>query len=179
MLRLRRAASLADFRAAAWFMDDLRRMDEEGCVARGFDVAEVAVFHADRTPEAMAATFAAPVSCLMMAEIGGHPVGCGGYVTAAPGLAEVVRFYVDASVRGQGVGSRLLVAVLDRAAAAGLPAARLETACFLTDAIRLYRRHGFVEGPPFRPLELAIDRLSVFMHRPADQTSAALARGEA
>lgn len=165
MLRLRPAASMADFRAAAGFMDALRRLDEEGCAAQGFDVAEVAVFHADRTPEALAATFAPPGTCLLIAGIDGRPVGCGGYVTAAPGLAEVVRFFVDPAVRGQGVGSRLLSGVLDRAAAAGLPRARLETARFLTDAIRLYRRHGFTECPPFRPLEFAIDRMSLFMRR--------------
>lgn len=167
-LHLRPAAGAADLDAVAGFLRDLRRMDEEGCVARGFDVAEVAAFHADRSPAGLAATFARPGSCLLMAEVGGRPAGCGGFVTAAPGEAEVVRFYVDAALRGQGVGSRLLAAVLDRAAAAGLPRARLETACFLDDAIRLYRRHGFTECPPFRPLDRDIDRLSLFMRRGTD-----------
>lgn len=137
------------------------------------------MFHADRTPEAMAEAFAAPGTCLLIAGAEGRPVGCGGYVTAGPGLAEIVRFYVDAALRGQGIGSRLLADVLGRAAAAGLPQARLETACFLNDAIRLYRRQGFVECPPFRPLDLDIDRLSLFMQRPSGQPSAARAAGEA
>ncbi len=76
-LRLRPAAGAGDFGTVARFMGALRRLDEEGCVARGFDVAEVAVFHADRTPEAMATAFAAPGTCLLIAETDGRPVGCG------------------------------------------------------------------------------------------------------
>lgn len=104
MLCLRPAATAADVRAAARFMEGLRRGDEKGCAAHGSDPGEVAPLHAGRPPEAPAETLAAPGTCLMIAARDDRAPCCGGRVTAGPGLAGIVRFFVDPAARGQGVG---------------------------------------------------------------------------
>jgi putative acetyltransferase len=164
---LRSAAGPADFAAVAGFMAALRDLDAAECAARGFDPAEVHALHGDRSAAALARAFAAKGTALLVAEAGGRIAGCGGFRTAGPGLAELAHVWVDPEVRGRGLGDALVGAVLARAAAQGLPAARLETGRFLAAAIRLYRRHGFADCPPFRPLTARIDSLSLFMQRPA------------
>jgi ribosomal protein S18 acetylase RimI-like enzyme len=47
--------------------------------------------------------------------------------------------------------------------AQGYQSVRLETASFMTSAIRLYRGFGFVEMPPFRPPLGNLQAMSVFM----------------
>lgn len=173
-LRVRPAAGDADFAAVAAFMAALRDLDAAESAARGFDPAEVLALHGDRSAAALESAFAAPGTGLFLAEIAGRPVGCGAFRTAGPGLAELVHVWVDPDARGQGAGDALVGAVLTAAAEQGLTAARLETGCFLTAAIRLYRRHGFVDCPPFRPLKDGVDRLSLFLQR-----SPARAAGEA
>jgi ribosomal protein S18 acetylase RimI-like enzyme len=53
------------------------------------------------------------------------------------------------SVRGAGLGRRLLAELEQRAAAAGAPAVRLDTNRALTEAIRIYRDSGYREIAPF------------------------------
>jgi ribosomal protein S18 acetylase RimI-like enzyme len=57
--------------------------------------------------------------------------------------------WVDPSVRGLGVGRRLLTELERRARAAGTRVLRLETNRSLAEAIALYRASGFVEVPAF------------------------------
>ena len=57
--------------------------------------------------------------------------------------------WVDARVRGTGLGRRLLDAVTERARAAGSTTLRLDTNRNLGEAIAMYRSNGFVEVPAF------------------------------
>lgn len=56
---------------------------------------------------------------------------------------------VRPDARGAGLGHRLVVACVDRARAAGAERLLLHTADFLTAAIALYQRHGFVREPAY------------------------------
>ena len=57
--------------------------------------------------------------------------------------------WVADAVRGLGIGRRLLEELERRAAAAGVPALRLETNRALQEAIGLYRSAGYVEVEAF------------------------------
>lgn len=56
----------------------------------------------------------------------------------------IVRMSVRRDLRGQGIGRRLLDALLDAAWQRGMPRAVLETTSTWTDAVRFYTRYGFV-----------------------------------
>jgi putative acetyltransferase len=83
-----------------------------------------------------------------VATLDGAPAGCGG-VALFDGFAEVKRMYVRPAVRGQGVARAILERLEAETRAANLPTLRLETGVKQLDALRLYRRYGFTECPPF------------------------------
>jgi GNAT superfamily N-acetyltransferase len=86
---------------------------------------------------------------LLLARLRGEPVGCAALVRSGSDAASVKRMWVAPSVRGLGVGRRLLTAVEGQAAGWGVRTLRLETNRALTEAIALYRSSGYVEVPPF------------------------------
>jgi putative acetyltransferase len=71
--------------------------------------------------------------------------------------------YVHPSVRGQGIGRRLLAALEEEARYAGLDTLRLETGIAQPEALALYRSAGFAEGKPFG--DYHADRHSLFMEK--------------
>lgn len=75
----------------------------------------------------------------------GTPLGCLAVRTIAPGIAELKRMYVRPAGRGAGLGGRLLAVAEDAARDLGCHTIRLDTAAPLTEALRLYQRHGYVE----------------------------------
>lgn len=90
-----------------------------------------------------------PHGLVLVARLEGRPVGCGAVKLAAPGIGEIKRMWVSESVRGQGLGGRMLEELEARAAAAGKTVARLETNRGLGEAVAMYRRHGYREVPAF------------------------------
>jgi putative acetyltransferase len=82
-----------------------------------------------------------------VAYLDGQPVGCGAVRLIEPGIAEIKRMYVAPSVRGQGIGGRIVAAL--EAEAIRLDAHRilLETGPRQPDAIAMYQRAGFAEIP--------------------------------
>lgn len=120
---------------AAYFTELRRRFDG------GFDHA--------RTLAADLRQFRRPDGLFVVAVLQGEPVGCGGLHLPAGGDADLRRMWVADSVRGLGVGRRLLAELESRAAAAGRMTVRLETNRALTEAIALYRSSGYREVPPF------------------------------
>jgi GNAT superfamily N-acetyltransferase len=78
-------------------------------------------------------------------EPGGEVVGCGGVQQIAPGVGEVKRMWVSSTVRGQGLGRRLLQRLEDAASALGHHTVRLDTNSQLPEAVALYRSSGYVE----------------------------------
>jgi GNAT superfamily N-acetyltransferase len=65
------------------------------------------------------------------------------------GTALIKRMWLAPTVRGLGVGRRLLAALEEKAAAGGAHTIRLETNRVLTEAIALYRSTGYQEVEPF------------------------------
>jgi DNA-binding MarR family transcriptional regulator/GNAT superfamily N-acetyltransferase len=90
-----------------------------------------------------------PYGAFLVASIDGAPVACGALRTMAPQVGYLKRMWVDQSVRGLGVGRRMLNAIETQARALGFHTLRLETNRALPEAISLYRRAGYREVTPF------------------------------
>ena len=76
----------------------------------------------------------------LVAEIDGLVVGCGALHVMWEDLAEVRTLAVDPDLAGQGIGSAVLVALMDRARDIGV-----RRVFCLTFAVPFFARHGFVE----------------------------------
>lgn len=90
-----------------------------------------------------------PRGLVLIARKDGEPVGCGAVKLLERDLAEIKRMWVAESVRGAGLGGRMLDALETKAAEASKSVARLETNRMLTAAVALYRSHGYREVPAF------------------------------
>jgi DNA-binding MarR family transcriptional regulator len=90
-----------------------------------------------------------PAGLMLVARLGDEPVGSGALRFEADGVCEIKRMWVSESVRGTGLGRRLLGELERHAAAAGARTLRLETNRTLVEAIALYRSAGYVEVPAF------------------------------
>ena len=90
-----------------------------------------------------------PRGALLLVETGGHVAGCGMMQLLDDDTAELARIYLARQARGQGLGRRLVAALLDAARAAGARRAVLDTGGPLTEAITLYRSMGFAETAPY------------------------------
>jgi DNA-binding MarR family transcriptional regulator/GNAT superfamily N-acetyltransferase len=90
-----------------------------------------------------------PAGVLLLAYLRAEPVGCGALKHHSDAPSEIKRLWVADSVRGLGIGRRLLVELENRAMAGGARAVRLDTNRNLTEAIAMYRGAGYVEVPAF------------------------------
>lgn len=90
-----------------------------------------------------------PRGAFLVITIDGEPVACGAVKTMAPGVGYLKRMWVAGAVRGLGFGRRMLGALESQARELGLMTLCLETNRALVEAIRLYRRSGYVEVKPF------------------------------
>jgi DNA-binding MarR family transcriptional regulator/GNAT superfamily N-acetyltransferase len=90
-----------------------------------------------------------PRGAFLVAFVDGEPVACGGVRTLSPGVGSLKRMWVADTVRGLGIGRRMLEALEAQARELGLRTLRLETNRTLQEAIRLYRSAGFREVAAF------------------------------
>jgi putative acetyltransferase len=93
----------------------------------------------------------------------GQPVGCVLAHSLEPGIAEMKRLFVLPSARGHGVGRALIEMLGEKMVGRGYSTIRLDTAVFLTDAISLYRRMGFVEIAPYFSIPAGAAATALFM----------------
>jgi len=90
-----------------------------------------------------------PAGLFVLAPLRGEPVGCRAirFHPGDPGYLK--RMWVDGSVRGLGIGRRLLAELERLALVNGVDAVWLETNKALAEAIALYRSAGYREVAPF------------------------------
>jgi DNA-binding MarR family transcriptional regulator/GNAT superfamily N-acetyltransferase len=106
----------------------------------GYDPAVSPVADAEMTP---------PAGLLLVASLHGEPVGCGALIFYPDAVGLVKRMWVAPSVRGLGLGRRLLYELENRGRAHGVRLMRLETKNELSEAIRMYETSGFRKVDPF------------------------------
>ena len=90
-----------------------------------------------------------PAGLFLLATLHGEPVGSGVLKFHQDAPAHIKRMWVAPSVRGLGLGRRLLAELEARAAAHGVRTVQLETHRALSEAFRLYRTAGYREVAPF------------------------------
>ena len=90
-------------------------------------------------------------------------VGVGALKRLSADHGEVKSMHTARAMRGKGAGSAMLRHIIAAAKVAGLKRLSLETGSweYFDRARRLYRKHGFVECPPFA--DYVLDPNSVFM----------------
>ncbi|MDG4760914.1 helix-turn-helix domain-containing GNAT family N-acetyltransferase [Micromonospora sp. WMMD710] len=86
-----------------------------------------------------------PAGVVLLATLNTEPIGCGAVKLHRDAPAEIKRVWVADTVRGLGVGRRLLSELERYAAERGATAVRLDTNRNLTEAIALYRATGYRE----------------------------------
>ena len=126
--------------AARWcvgqYFDELNRRFESG-----FDpAASLSADDRDLVP---------PRGAFLVAFVDGEPVACGAVKSASPGVGSLKRMWVAGTVRGLGIGRRVLEALEAQARELRMTTLRLETNQTLHEAIRLYRSAGFREVARF------------------------------
>ena len=132
--------------------EDPTSPDAQRCLEAYFDELDRRFdggFDAGRSIPATVDDLVEPAGLLLLARVGGEPVGAGVVKFHGRGPAELKRMWVSSDARGLGIGRRLLAELEARAREHGASFARLETNRSLTEAIRLYRSAGYVEVPPF------------------------------
>lgn len=90
-----------------------------------------------------------PPGVLLVAELDGRAVGCGGMRPYGGDGGEVKRMYVDPTVRGRGVARALLSALVAHARAHGMRHLVLETGTEQPEAVGLYESEGWSAIPAF------------------------------
>ncbi len=86
-----------------------------------------------------------PDGAFVIARLAGDTVGCGGVQTIGPSIGEVKRMWVSSTVRGQGLGRRLLDRLEREVVRLGHDTVRLDTNSQLPEAVAMYRDAGYVE----------------------------------
>ena len=95
------------------------------------------------------AEYVEPVGMVLLARLRGDPVGCGALRFGDAGVTEIKRMWLSQSVRGLGLGRRLLGELERHARGHGAQLVRLDTNHVLAEAIALYRRAGYAQVPAF------------------------------
>ena len=126
--------------AARWcvarYFDELDRRFESG-----FDpAASLSAEDGDLVP---------PGGAFLVAFVDGEAVASGAAKSIAPGVGSLKRMWVADTVRGLGIGRRMLEALEAQSRELGLTTLRLETNGTLQEAIRLYLSAGYREVPAF------------------------------
>jgi GNAT superfamily N-acetyltransferase len=94
--------------------------------------------------------YAPPNGALLLARnANATALGCVALRAIGDGVCEMKRLYVRPDARGMGLGSALVGASIENAAALGYREMKLDTLAQLEDAIALYRRFGFTPIEPY------------------------------
>ena len=76
-------------------------------------------------------------------------VGCAALRRLSPQVCELKRMFIVPAYRGQGWADKMMIQALETARHLGYTYMRLDSLRRLEAAVRLYRRYGFEEIPPY------------------------------
>jgi len=98
---------------------------------------------------------------VVIAYIEGEAVGCGAIRKYDTDTIEVKRMFVSVNVRGEGVGSKILIELEIWAKQLGFKKSILETGNILPEAVRLYKKNNYIHIPNYGYYE-NMERVFVF-----------------
>jgi putative acetyltransferase len=139
------------------------RQDDVIALIRQSDALMNALYPAESNHLVDIESLAQPNVQFFVAREGGRALGCGAFVLAGDGRAEMKRVFVDPAARGKGVARAIMQALEREAASLGVTLMQLETGIRQPEAIALYRKFGYVERAPFGAYQP--DPLSLFMEK--------------
>jgi len=123
-----------------------RSLFREYAAAIGIDL-EYQGFSAELA--ALPGQYSPPSGELLLAKVDGVAAGCVALRALDRSTSEMKRLYVRPTIRGLGLGKRLVQAAISTARQFGYADLRLDTLGTMVSAQELYRRLGFVEIPPY------------------------------
>lgn len=91
------------------------------------------------------------IETVVIAHVNNHPVGCGCFKMIDRNTVELKRMFVDEQFRGKGIGAAILNELEQWAKEIKYSSIILETGSVQTDAIQLYKKHGYQIIPNFDP----------------------------
>jgi putative acetyltransferase len=96
-----------------------------------------------------------PKGCLMIVYNNEHAIGCAAIREFENTTAELKRMYLKPESRGNGIGKKLLQAMINKAIELGYLKMRLDTLPQMTEAQQLYKQYGFqqIASYRFNPVE--------------------------
>jgi ribosomal protein S18 acetylase RimI-like enzyme len=83
---------------------------------------------------------------ILMAELDGDILGTGSLFKLEDGVFEIAKMAVTENSQGSGIGEQLVLALIARAKGMGGRKIFIVSNTLLERAIRLYRRHGFIDS---------------------------------
>ncbi len=99
------------------------------------------------------------ISDVLIAEVDGKAVGCGGLKMYSPSTVEIKRLWVDPDYRGAHIATEIIERLEERAEREGCIRLILQTRPQMEEAVSLYTKRGYkkIENyPPYDKLEGAI-----------------------
>ena len=93
--------------------------------------------------------YAPPSGRLLLAVDGTHAAGCVALRALEDGVCEMKRLFVRPDYRGQGLGYRLAMQIVNEATALGYAIMRLDTLDTLDSAMRMYAAMSFQRRMPY------------------------------
>jgi len=111
---------------------------------------------------------------ILIAELGGRPVGCVALVPDGTGAYELSKMAIATELQGRGAGRRLLEAAVEHARGMGAQSLFLGSSTKLANAVHLYETVGFKHVAP-ETIHMPYDRADVFMRLVFTDQSAATA----
>ena len=131
------------FRAfVAWHRD--RHQDDRELIEAYFDPAGF-----ERELAGLPGAYAPPSGRLLLAGIGGAPVGCAALRRIDDQSCEMKRMFVSPAAQGCGAGRALATALIRAAREQAYAAMYLDTSIRQGEALSLYRGLGFAEVEPY------------------------------
>lgn len=102
--------------------------------------------------------YSPPEGAILLAKDNDKTVGCVALRKIDDKICEMKRLYVTPEYRGQGLGRKLALSIIEKAREKGYKKMKLDTLTTLNEANDLYRSLGFEECEPYRynPLEDAL-----------------------
>ena len=101
----------------------------------------------------------ADIPDVLIAYVGGRPVGCAGLKKYSQTQAEIKRVWVQPDARGQHIASRMMDLVERKAKEQGFEQVILQTRLLMKEAVGMYLRRGYKlteNYPPYDKLEGAV-----------------------